>query len=170
MRAKIVEAYYEYPFASARHHGAEEHHGAWWHDGVMEMWVPTQQPDRGQPMVQAMLGAARRKVVVHQTRVGGGFGRRLMNDYMCEAAAIAQKVKGPVKVQWTREDDFAHDFFRPAGYHAFKGAIDKNGKLDAWQEHFITFTADGKKAVSGGDYSGYLVSRPRRPICAAASP
>ena len=40
--------------------------------------------------------------------------------------------------------------FAPAGYHQYKGAIDKNGKLDAWQEHFITFTADGKKEVSGG--------------------
>ena len=60
-------------------------------------------------------------------------------------------------MQWTREDDFAHDFFRPAGYHQFKGAIDKNGQLDAWQEHFITFTADGKKPVSGGDYSGNLM-------------
>jgi isoquinoline 1-oxidoreductase subunit beta len=103
------------------------------------------------------------KVVVHQTRVGGGFGRRLMNDYMCEAAAIAQKVKGPVHVQWTREDDFAHDFYRPAGYHAFKGAIDKQGRLDAWQEHFITFTADGKKPASGADYSGFLISSCKAP-------
>jgi isoquinoline 1-oxidoreductase beta subunit len=94
--------------------------------------------------------------VIHQTRAGGGFGRRLMNDYMVEAAVIAKRVNAPVKVQWTREDDFAHDFFRPAGYHQFKGAIDKNGKLDAWQEHFITFTTDGKKEVSGGAYSDNL--------------
>jgi isoquinoline 1-oxidoreductase beta subunit len=159
---KIVEAYYEYPFAA--HANMEpQNTTAWWHDGVMEMWVPTQQPDRGQTMVMGMLNLPVEKVVVHQTRVGGGFGRRLMNDYMCEAAAIAQKVKGPVHVQWTREDDFAHDFYRPAGYHAFKGAIDKNGKLDAWQEHFITFTADGKKPASGADYSGFLISSCKAP-------
>jgi isoquinoline 1-oxidoreductase beta subunit len=96
--AKIVEAYYEYPFAS---HATMEPQNttAWWHDGVMEMWVPTQQPNRGQPQVSAIVGVPDEKVIVHQTRVGGGFGRRLVNDYMCEAAAIALKVKGPVKVQ-----------------------------------------------------------------------
>jgi isoquinoline 1-oxidoreductase beta subunit len=147
--AKTVDAYYEYGFAS---HATMEpmNTTAHWHDGVMEIWSPTQQPNRGLPMVTALVGVPEDKVVIHQTRAGGGFGRRLMNDYMVEAAAIAMKVKGPVKVQWTREDDFAHDFFRPAGYHQFKGAIDKAGKLDAWQEHFITFTADGKKEVSGG--------------------
>ena len=60
---------------------------------------------------------------------------------------------------------------RPAGYHQFKGAIDKDGRLDAWQEHFITFTADGKKPASGADhYRQSEISRPRRPICAAPAP
>ena len=148
--AKTVDAYYEYGFAS---HATMEpmNTTAHWHDGIIEIWSPPQQPNRGQPLVQAALGGLPEdKVVIHQTRAGGGFGRRLMNDYMVEAAMIAQKVKGPVKLQWSREDDFAHDFYRPAGYHQYKGAVDKNGKLDAWQEHFITFTADGKKEVSGG--------------------
>jgi isoquinoline 1-oxidoreductase subunit beta len=80
----------------------------------------------------------------------------LVNDYACEAAAIAQRVNVPVKLQWTREDDFGHDFYRPAGYHQFKGAIDKDGRLDAWREHFITFTADGKKEATGANLTDNL--------------
>jgi len=153
--AKTVEAYYEYPFAA--HVPLEPMNTtAHWHDGVMELWVPTQQPDRGLPLIGKVAGIAAEKVLMHQTRVGGGFGRRLVNDYACEAAAIALKVNTPVKLQWTREDDFAHDFYRPAGYHQFKGAIDKAGQLDAWREHFITFTADGKKEASGANLTDNL--------------
>src|SRR6202522_2833779 len=153
--AKTVEAYYEYPFAP--HPPLDPMNTtAHWHDGIMEMWVPTQQPDRGLPLVAKVAGIAPEKIVMHQTRVGGGFGRRLVNDYTCEAAAIAQKVNGPVKLQWTRKDDFSHDFYRPAGYHQFKGAIDKDGRLDAWREHFITFTADGKKESTGANLTDNL--------------
>jgi isoquinoline 1-oxidoreductase subunit beta len=152
---KTVEAFYEYPFAA--HVPLEPMNTtAHWHDGIMELWVPTQQPDRGLPMIAKVSGIPEEKVVMHQTRVGGGFGRRLVNDYACEAAAIARKVNGPVKLQWTREDDFGHDFYRPAGYHQFKGAIAKDGSLDAWQEHFITFTADGKKESTGANLTDNL--------------
>ncbi|UCI27306.1 xanthine dehydrogenase family protein molybdopterin-binding subunit [Mesorhizobium sp. B2-8-5] len=153
--AKTVEAYYEYPFAA--HVPLEPMNTtAHWHDGIMELWMPTQQPDRGLPLIGKVAGIPPEKVVMHQTRVGGGFGRRLVNDYACEAAAIALKVNAPVKLQWTREDDFAHDFYRPAGYHQFKGAIDNGGRLDAWREHFITFTADGKKEASGASLTDNL--------------
>jgi isoquinoline 1-oxidoreductase subunit beta len=153
---KIVEAYYEYPFAA---HAPMEpmNTTAHWHDGIIEIWTPTQQPNRAIPSLTALAGVKEEKVVIHQTRVGGGFGRRLINDYGCEAAAIAMKLDKPVKLQWTREDDFSHDIYRPAGYHQFKGAIDKSGKLDAWQEHFITFTADGGKTpASGANYTENL--------------
>ena len=153
--AKVIEAYYEYPFVA--HANMEPQNAtAWWHDGIMEIWAPTQQPGSGQRLVAGVLGIAEDKVLVHQTRAGNGFGRRLLNDYMCEAAAIARKVNAPVKLQWSREDDFSHDFLRPAGYHQFKGGIDKQGRLDAWQEHFITFTADGKNPAAAAGYAHFL--------------
>jgi isoquinoline 1-oxidoreductase beta subunit len=153
--AHALEAYYDYSFVS--HSPLEPMNTtAHWHDGMMEIWSPSQQADRGLPMVAGMIGVPEDNVVIHQMRCGGGFGRRLMNDYMMEAAAIALKIGKPVKLQWKREDDFAHDFYRPGGFHAVKGAVDSSGKLDAWQEHFITFTTDGKTEVSGGNFSSNL--------------
>lgn len=150
--AKVIDASYDYALVS--HQQLEPQNStAWWHDGTMEMWTPSQQSDRGLAMIISMLHLPEEKVIIHQTRAGGGFGRRLMNDYLCEAAAIAMKVNAPVKLQWKREDDFAHDFFRAAGYHFLKGAIDKNGKLSAFQNHLVTFSADGKRPVSGGGRS-----------------
>ncbi|HTH54345.1 MAG TPA: molybdopterin cofactor-binding domain-containing protein [Edaphobacter sp.] len=147
--SKVVEAAYDYAMVS--HQQMEpENTTAWWREGTMEIWAPSQQADRGLALVTKMLNLPEDKVIVHQTRAGGGFGRRLANDYMCEAAAIAQKVNAPVKLQWKREDDFAHDFFRAGGYHFLKGAVDSNGKLAAMQNHLVSFSADGKRAVSGG--------------------
>jgi isoquinoline 1-oxidoreductase beta subunit len=148
--AKAIEGFYTYPFVS--HAPLEpQNTTAWYRDGEVEIWSPTQTADAALKLVAAVLGIAPEKVTIHQTRVGGGFGRRLMNDYMCEAAQISKQAGVPVKLQWTREDDMQHDFYRVGGFHSFKGGVDKEGKLVAWQDHFITFTTDGQRPVSSGD-------------------
>ncbi len=148
--AKTGEAFYTYPFLS---HAPLEPQNctAWYRDGAMDIWAPTQTPQRGLSSVAKMLDIPEDRITIHQTRVGGGFGRRLMNDSMCEAATISKQIGAPVKLQWTREDDMAHDFYRVGGFHSFKGAVDEQGKLSAWQHHFVTFSSDGQKPVSGGN-------------------
>jgi isoquinoline 1-oxidoreductase beta subunit len=150
--ARTVSAFYTYPFVS---HAPLEPQNctAWSHDGIVEFWSPTQTADRAIETVAGALGITREQVKIHQTRVGGGFGRRLMNDYMCEAGAIAQKFSAPVKLVWTREQDMAHDFFRAGGFHSVTGGVDAQGKLTAWRNHFITFTHDGKAPSSGADWA-----------------
>jgi isoquinoline 1-oxidoreductase beta subunit len=150
--AKTVAGYYTYPFVS---HAPLEPQNctAWSHDGIVEFWAPTQTADRALETVAGALGITREQVKINQTRVGGGFGRRLMNDYICESGAIAQRFPGPVKLVWTREQDMAQDFFRVGGFHSLTGGVDAQGKLVAWRNHFITFTQDGKAPTSGGDWS-----------------
>jgi len=151
--SKTVSALYTYPFVA--HSPLEPQNcTAWAHDGIVEFWAPTQTADRAIETVAGALGITADKVRVNQTRVGGGFGRRLMNDYMCEAGAIAQRFAAPVKLVWTREQDMAHDFFRAGGFHSLTGGLDAQGKLTAWRNHFITFTHDGKAPSSGAGWSG----------------
>lgn len=126
---------------------------AWFKEGAVEIWAPTQDASGVPALVANTLGIAAEKVTLHQTRVGGGFGRRLMNDYVCQAAQISRQAGGiPIKLQWTREDDMTHDFYRPAGFHSLRGGLDASGKLVAWSNHFVSFTADGKSPVTGGNF------------------
>jgi len=148
-----VEGFYQYAFVS--HANMEPQNcTAWFRDGELELWAPTQSPQRAIEGAAAALGIGPEKITVHQLRAGGGFGRRLLNDFAVEAAAIAHQAGVPVKLQWTREDDMRHDYYRVAGYHSLKGAIDENGRIKGWRDHFITFSNDGKEPVSGGDMRG----------------
>jgi isoquinoline 1-oxidoreductase beta subunit len=143
--AKTLEAEYFYPFLA--HVPMEPMNSTAWvkDDGSVEIWAPTQLPQSGHDAVAKLLGVPGDSVKVHITRSGGGFGRRLTNDFMVQAAAIAAKKKGtPIQLLWSREDDVHHDFYRPAGWHKFRAALDSSGKLVGFEDHFVTFITKGK--------------------------
>lgn len=100
--------------------------------------APTQMPADASRSAAAVTGLPRENIVIEMTRVGGGFGRRLTNDYVAEAAMISKKTGWPIKLQWTREDDVRNDFYRPAGLHEMLAGVDGEGHLTAWSQRLAS--------------------------------
>ncbi|MBI2736721.1 MAG: xanthine dehydrogenase family protein molybdopterin-binding subunit [Rhodospirillales bacterium] len=133
--ATRVEASYQVPFLA---HATMEPMNCTVHvrrDGC-DVWVGTQVAARAQAAAAKVTGLPLEKVVLHQHLIGGGFGRRLEIDGVTRATQIAQKVDGPVKVVWTREEDIQHDMYRPLWFDRLSAGLDESGKPVAWNHRF----------------------------------
>jgi len=129
--AKQVQARYEQPYVN---HAPLEPQNCFAHvqENSARIIAPTQMPSGASRAVNEVTGIDREFISVEMTRVGGGFGRRLTNDYVAEAALVSKQSGLPIQLVWTREDDVKNDFYRPAGMHELKAAVDERGSVTAW--------------------------------------
>jgi len=125
------------------------------HDNVCELWVPTQQPSGAYKVANNLLlnneevKTDSSKIIVNTTLLGGGFGRRNIQDFVSEAVQLSQLTKSPIKLIWSREEDIQHDYYHPATYHKLKAYIDENGLPIGWHHCIIgTPYSEGAKDIS----------------------
>lgn len=143
--ARRVAATYGYPFLAHATLEPQNCTALLHEDGQLEIWAPSQGPAWGMDLIAKHLGIPTSKQKVHITRCGGGFGRRGGNDYMVQAAAIAQAMPGkPVQLLWSRADDLKRDFYRPGAWHHFEAGLDPAGKLAALTCHYVSFGKGGE--------------------------
>src|SRR5437867_465855 len=149
--AKVVQAKYYFPMLV---HAPLEPMNSTTHfksDGKLELWSPSQTPGQSLTSTATAAGIQNSDITMHLVRAGGGFGRRLYNEYDAEVAKVARLVTEeraksglpsvPVKVLWTREDDIGHDDYRPGGFHFFKAGLDASGKLIAFQDYVASISS-----------------------------
>ena len=129
--AKVIEAVYRVPYVS---HCPLEPQNACVHveSDRVRIIAPMQMPSGASRLAQQITGVDRFDIDVQMTRVGGGFGRRLSNDFVAEALILSKLSGKPIRLLWTREDDLRHDFYRPFGHHHLIATLDDQHRLSGW--------------------------------------
>ena len=119
-----------------------------------ELWVGSQFQGVDQGAAARVLGLKPEQVRLNTLLAGGGFGRRAnpVSDYVVEACEIAKKVKVPVKVVWTREDDIRGGFYRPMYVHRVEVGLDAQGKVAAWNHTIV-----GPSILAGTEFEAMMV-------------
>ena len=135
--ARVLVRQYEVPFVS---HAPLEPQNcyAYVQENSCHIIAPTQSPSGASRAANAVTGLPRENIHVEMTRVGGGFGRRLTNDYVAEATMISRRTGWPIKLQWSRDDDIRNDFYRPAGTHELQAGLDASNKVIAWTQRLAS--------------------------------
>jgi isoquinoline 1-oxidoreductase subunit beta len=125
-QGKVIEALYEVPYVA---HATMEPLNCTVHvqQDRLDIWMGTQAPEVTTGLAAKTLGFRPDQIYVHNCYLGGGFGRRAVNDELLQALAVAKTLSKPVKLIWTREEDMRHDRYRPQAAIAFKGALGPDG-------------------------------------------
>jgi isoquinoline 1-oxidoreductase beta subunit len=134
--AKRIEAEYEVPYLA---HATMEpmNCAASVTPEKCTVWAPTQFQSGLRSVAAQITGLPEEAVEVNTTLLGGGFGRRFEQDFSAEAVELSKAIGQPVKVIWSREDDMAHDFYRPASYNRLAAGLDASGKPVAWTNRVV---------------------------------
>jgi isoquinoline 1-oxidoreductase beta subunit len=129
--AKTIEQSYKLPYIS---HAQVEPINCTAHveKERCRIWVPTQGQTATQGTASKLTGLSLEKVEVMTLPAGGGFGLRGEQDPVVDSVLLSKALNRPVKVIWSREDDFSNDYFRPASQCRIKAGLDKDGRLIAW--------------------------------------
>jgi isoquinoline 1-oxidoreductase beta subunit len=148
---KIIEATYQLPHLA--HAPMETPNAlAWVHDGKCEVWAPVQSPQSAREEAAAYLGIDIKDVTINVTFLGGGFGRKSKPDFVVEAVALSKKMKAPVQVVWTREDDIQHGYYHATNAQYLKASLDKNGEVTGWL-HRTAFPSINSTFMPGANYA-----------------
>ena len=148
---QTITAEYEMPFLA---HATLEPQNctAWARPEGLEIWAPTQSPDMAQVAAAKATDYSLSDIKINTTFIGGGFGRRINQDFVAEAAAISEIAQQPIKLIWSREEDTQRDWYRPSSYHKLSASINKAGEITGWNHQmagsgvFDYFVADAAVA------------------------
>lgn len=154
-RNRTTEAFYQFPYVAhvcmePMNCTADYRRGTNGEPDSLEVWLGSQFPARATEIAGRMFGMKPEQVQVHPLRMGGGFGRRALHDFVTEAMAISHRAGVPVKLTWTRTDDIHNDHFRVGGFENMKGAVGPDGRLAAWEQHYIGFSNGGRPVMGSG--------------------
>ncbi len=147
--AKTVALEFEFPFLD---HAPQEPNNCTvhFHDGICEIWAPTQSPGRSFEAAKDITGMEDNQILVHTLRMGGAFGRRLAADYTVDAVEVAKHYDVPVKVVRTRDEDIKHGVYRPASIHKLEAVLGSDGMPISWKHRISGPKSWGHGMITGG--------------------
>lgn len=120
------------------------------------VWAPTQSQTSTRSAAAAVTGLPPEAITVHCTYLGGGLGRRIEQDYVKQAVTVAKALPGrPVKLVWSREEDFTHDVYRPSALCRLDAAVDGAGALTALHARVVSPSIVYQRKATDADKAAY---------------